>query len=111
MKKLVQILKKSVQMLVKMIIKLVKMLIISAVICFFVTCILFISNIIMGVVVGIRYYIMFLKYSSLVLGATLFSLNINHSFVKKKKVAKARVNRKTVNTKKQNLNIPRRKVS
>ena len=91
--------------------KFVQILIMSPVICFFVTSMLFISNIIMGVVVGIRYYFMLFFYGSIALACTLFLCNINRILVKKKKVAKARVSRKTVNTKKQNRNIAIRKVS
>jgi len=83
----------------------------SPVICFFVTSMLFISNIIMGVVVGIRYYFMLFFYGSIALACTLFLCNINRILVKKKKVAKVRVSRKTANTKKQNRNIAIRKVS
>ena len=111
MKELVQKLKKSVQILIRIIIKFLQMLIISAMICFFVTSMLFISNIIMGVVVGFRYYFMLFSYGSMALGATLYLCNINSIFVKKKKVVRANVNRKTPNTKKQNRNIPKRKVS
>ena len=91
--------------------KFVQILIMSPVICFFVTSMLFISNIIMGVVVGIRYYFMLFFYGSIALACTLFLCNINRILVKKKKVAKVRVSRKTANTKKQNRNIAIRKVS
>lgn len=91
--------------------KLVQILIMSPMICFFVTSTLFISNLFMRVVVGFRYYFMLFGYGSIALFLTLFLCNMNYIFAKKRKVKKVRVAKKTVNTKKQNQSISRRRVS
>ena len=91
--------------------RVVKILIMSLMVCFFVTSTLFISNLFMGVVVGIGYYFMLFSFGSLALFGTLFLCNINRIFAKKRRVPQARVAKKVVNKKKQNQNISRRKVS
>ncbi|MGL5694615.1 MAG: hypothetical protein ACRCXA_11095 [Peptostreptococcaceae bacterium] len=91
--------------------KIRQILIMSLMICFFVTSMLFVSNIIMGVVVGFRYYFMLFGFGSLALFATLFLCNINRIFAKKRKISKVKVSKKAVKTNKQNPNVSRRKVS
>lgn len=88
-----------------------QILIMSLMICFFVTSMLFISNVAMGVVIGFRYYLMLFGFGSLALFVTLFLCNINRIFAKKKKISKVKVSKKTVKTNKQNQSISRRKVS
>lgn len=91
--------------------KFIQILIMSPMVCFFVTSTLFVLNLIMGVVVGIRYYFMLFSYGSLALFATLFLCNINRILAKKRRVTQARVVKKTPSSKKQNQSISRRKVS
>lgn len=93
--------------------KLVQILIMSLMVCLFITSTLFISNLFMGVVVGIRYYFMLFIFGSLALFTTLVLCNINRIFAKKRKVHQARVvkKRSTPKTQKLNQNISRRKVS
>lgn len=91
--------------------KVVKILIMSLMVCFFVTFTLFISNLFMGVAVGIRYYFMLFQFGTLALFGTLFLCNMNRIFAKKRRAPQARVAKKTTSTKKQKQNISRRKVS
>lgn len=111
MKRLIQKLKKSVQTFIYIIVNIFRILFISGMICFGVTSMLFTSNIIMGIVVGFRYYFMLFGYGSIALAATLLLCNPNQILPKKRKVVKSRVSKNSSNIKKQNRNVPRRKVS
>ena len=91
--------------------KVLKILIMSLVVCFSVTSTLFISNLFMGVNIGIGYYFMLFSFGSFVLFVTLCMCNMNRIFVKKRSKHKARVAKKSTTTKNQKQNISRRKVS